>query len=132
MKNVCLFYTVFQVLKGLLSKSCRIQLQLFCFLLFYISFYIRRCNFSQLFITLLSIIWVNVFVTNFPFLTDSPETVNGENEHDKILLSIFPDIFVRPHYQILFLPRNHQKTKQIDWFTQITLILEAKCWTLIQ
>ena len=36
-----------------------------------LSVYISRHHFSQLFRTLLEIIWKKIFVTNYPFLTDS-------------------------------------------------------------
>ena len=47
---------------------------------------------------------------------------------DKNCLSIFPNVLVRHHCQILLLPRNHQKTKKNDWFAHILLKLEAKFW----
>ena len=82
MKNTLLFYIVFQVLKVLLIKICKMSHQIIYFLLFYTSFYINRHHFSQIFRTSLNIICKNIFVRNFPFLTDSlkpPHPVNGQN-----------------------------------------------------
>ena len=54
----------------LLIKISSYSYQLFYFLLFYISFYIRRCHFSELIRISFNIIRKKIFVTNFPFLTD--------------------------------------------------------------
>ena len=70
MKNTCPFYIVFQVLKVCLIKVCKIQPPDLLFLVVFISFYISRYHFSQIFKTSLNIIWKKVSVTNFPFLTD--------------------------------------------------------------
>ena len=70
MKNTCSFYIVFQVLKVFLIKICKIQPLDLLFLVAFISFYISRYHFSQLHSTLSE---KKIFVTNFPFLTDSPK-----------------------------------------------------------
>ena len=69
MKNKRIFYTVLQVLKVILIRSYIYQL--FYFLLFYFSFYVRRYNFLEHFRSLFNIIWKKIFVTSFPFLSDS-------------------------------------------------------------
>ena len=69
-KNAHPLYIVFQVLKVLLVKICKINYQIFYFLLFYISFNISRYPFPQIFRTSFNITWKNIFVTNFPFLMD--------------------------------------------------------------
>ena len=70
MKNTPIFFIVFQVLRVLLKKNVRYSHQIFYFLLFYISCYISR-YFSQIFRTSVSIISKKIFITIFPFLTDS-------------------------------------------------------------
>ena len=55
MRNTYHFYNVFQVL------------------LFYMSFYISRYNFLQLFKTSFNIVGKKIFVTIFLFLTDLPK-----------------------------------------------------------
>ena len=69
MKNIRPFYILFQVLKVLLiKKNLRYNRQIFYSLLFYISFYISEYhlqNFIQHYQK------KRIFVTNFPFLTDS-------------------------------------------------------------
>ena len=65
------FYIVFQILKVLLIKICKIQPLDLLFLVVFISFYIIRYHFSQVFRTSFNIIWKKDFFTNFPFLTDS-------------------------------------------------------------
>ena len=54
MKNTFPFYTVFQVLKVLLGKICNIQLP--DHFIVFISFYISRYHFSQIFRTSFNII----------------------------------------------------------------------------
>ena len=66
------FYIVSQALKVLLIKICKIQSLDLLFLFVFISFYISWYHFSQVFRTSFKIISEkNIFVTNFPFLTDS-------------------------------------------------------------
>ena len=72
-----IFYIVFQVLKVLLIKICKIQSLDLLFLVVFISFYISRYHFSQVFRTSFNIIWKKIFVTNFPFLTDSLNPSQG-------------------------------------------------------
>ena len=64
-----IFYIVFQFLKEVLTKICKVQsLDLsFLVVLFYISIY----HFLQVFKTLSALSGKKIFVTNFPFLTDS-------------------------------------------------------------
>ena len=85
MKNTCPFYNVFQVLKVLLIKICKIL-----FLVVFISFWIRY-HFSQIFRTSFNIIWKKIFVTNFPFLTDSLTPA----KRDKSFLSMLPYLFTK-------------------------------------
>ena len=84
MKNKCPFCIVFQVLKVLLTKICKIQPPDLLFIVVFISFYIRRYHFSQMFRTSFIIILKKIFVMNFPFLTDSlnplPHPLNGQNQ----------------------------------------------------
>ena len=81
-KNTCSFYTVFQVLEVLLIKICKIQPLDLLFLVIFISFYINRYHFSQIFKTSFSIIWKKDFCQNFPFLMESlklPTPLNNQN-----------------------------------------------------
>ena len=93
MKNTCPFYNVFQVLKVLLIKICKIQPPDFYFLLLvvFISFCINRYHFSKIFRTSFNIIWKKIFVTNFPFLTDSLTPA----KRDKSFLSMLPYVFTK-------------------------------------
>ena len=61
-----LFYIVFQVLKVLLIKICKIQSLDLLFLVVFISFYISR-YFSQVFRTSFNIIWKKDFCHKFSF-----------------------------------------------------------------
>ena len=86
MKNTCPFYIAFQVLKLLLIKKFKMQPPDLLFLVVFISFYISRCHFSQFFRTAFNINRKKIFVTNFPFLTDSlnpppppPNPLNCQN-----------------------------------------------------
>ena len=60
-----IFYIVFQVLKVLLIKICKIQSLDLLFLVVFISFYISRYHFSQVFRTSFNIIWKKIFLTIF-------------------------------------------------------------------
>ena len=66
-----IFYIVFQVLKVLLIKICKMQSLDFLFLVVFISFYISRYHFSQVLELHSTLSEKKIFVTNFPFLTDS-------------------------------------------------------------
>ena len=68
MKNTCPFYIVFQILKVILIKLCKIQSPDFLLLLVFISFYISRYHFSQIFRTSFKIIWKKDFRHEFSFL----------------------------------------------------------------
>ena len=67
MKNSCPFYIVFQVLKVRLIKNLKIEPPDFLFLLIvFISCYISRYHFSQIFLEFHSILSVKkIFVTNY-------------------------------------------------------------------
>ena len=56
------------------KKYIRRSHQFICFLLFYISSNMSKYHFWQLFRTSFNMIWKKIFVTNFPFLTDSLRT----------------------------------------------------------
>ena len=64
------FYIVFQVLKVLLIKICKIQSLDLLFLFVFISFSISRYHFYK-FLELHSTLSEKKIITNFPFLTDS-------------------------------------------------------------
>ena len=89
-----IFYIVFQVLKVLLIKICKIQSLDLLFLVVFISFYISRYHFSQVFRTSFNIIWKKDFLTNFPFLTASlkppppPPEQPKSAKHEKVFLSM--------------------------------------------
>ena len=71
MKNTCPFYILFQVLKVLLIKICKIHLADLLFLVVFISFYISRYQFFYKCLELHSTLSEKkIFVSNFPFLTD--------------------------------------------------------------
>ena len=78
-----LFYIVFQVLKVLLIKICKIQSLDLLFLVVFISFYISRYHFSQVFRTSFNIWKKKDFHHKFSFLTDSslkfPHPLNSQN-----------------------------------------------------
>ena len=72
-----IFYIVFQVLKVLLIKICKIQSLDLLFLVVFISFYISRYHFSQVFRTSFNIIWKKDFRHKFSFFnrfTQTPTT----------------------------------------------------------
>ena len=82
MKNTPPFHIIFHVLKVLLIKICKIIQPIFYFLLFYISFYITRHHFSQIFRTSFNIIWKKIFCLKFPLFngfTQTPYPLNGQN-----------------------------------------------------
>ena len=56
-----IFYIVFQVLKVLLIRICKIHSLDLLFLVVFISFYISRYHFSQVFRTSFNIIWKKYF-----------------------------------------------------------------------
>ena len=68
MKNTCPFYIVFQVLKVRLIKVCKIQAPDLLFLVVFISFYISRYHFSQIFRTSFNIVWKKDFRHEFSIL----------------------------------------------------------------
>ena len=77
MKNTPAIYTAFQVLKVILVyiKICKMNHQIFYFLLFYTSLYISRHHFSQIFRTSLNIICKKGFRHKFSFFNVSTETI---------------------------------------------------------
>ena len=74
MKNTPPVYIVFQVLKVLLTKNCKISHQIFYFLLLYISVYISRHHFSQMFRTVFNIIGKKDFCHEFSFFNEFNQT----------------------------------------------------------
>ena len=62
-----IFYIVFQVLKVLLIKICKIESLDLLVLVVFISFYISRYHFSQVFRTSFKIIWKKDFRHKFSF-----------------------------------------------------------------
>ena len=72
--STCPFYISFQVLKVRLIKICKIQPPDLLFLVVFISFYISRFHFSQIFRTLFNIIWKTDFRDDFSFSMDSLNT----------------------------------------------------------
>ena len=79
-KNTCSFYTAFQVLDLRLIEICKIQSLDLLFLVTFISFYINRYHFPQIFYSALS--EREIFVTNISLLTESlkpPTPLNGQN-----------------------------------------------------
>ena len=79
MKNKCLFFIVFQVLKVLLMKICKIQPVDLLFLVVFIKFYISRIAFHKFLELSTFISQKKVLITNFPFLTDSLNPEQTEN-----------------------------------------------------
>ena len=97
MKNKHLFYIVFQVLKVLVIKICKIQPPDLNFFLFLLAFTLAGIIFVKLLELHSTISEKSIFVTNFPFFnrftqTPPPPTLrslNGQN-----LLSIWQKFFV--------------------------------------
>ena len=81
-KNSCLFFMSFQVLKVRLIKICKAEQSDLLFLVVFISLYFSRYHFSQIFRTSFSIIGRKDFCHKFSFLTDSVKhshLLNGQN-----------------------------------------------------
>ena len=77
-----LLYTAFQVLKVCLIKICKAEQSDLSFLIVFISCYISKYHFSQIFRTSFSIISKKDFRHKFHFLTDSlkhPHPSNSQN-----------------------------------------------------
>ena len=115
MKNSYQLYIVFQVLKVLLIKSSFLS----CCLTWV--FTSADIIFYNLFLTSFNIVWKKIFVTNFPFLTDSPKLptplfLDSQNllSMTKIFCLYSLTVFVRHHCQILFLPRSLIRKKMIE------------------
>ena len=70
LKHALFVLFTFQVLKALLIKICKIEPPDLLIIVVFISFYISRYHFSQIFRTSFNI-WKNIFVTNFSFLMNS-------------------------------------------------------------
>ena len=70
MKNTCPFYIAFQVLNIHLIKTCKIEPSDILLFVAFISFYISRYHFSQIFRTSLNIICKKDFRHNFSSLTE--------------------------------------------------------------
>ena len=79
------------ILKVLLRKICKTQPPDRLFLVVFISLYISRYHFSQIFRTSSTLSEKKLFVTNFPFLIDSlrPPTPNGQNPLAKSVTTSF-------------------------------------------
>ena len=80
------FYTVFQVLKVVLIKICKIQSLDLLLLVVFLSFYISRYHFPQVFRTSFNIIWKKVFRQKFFFFSRftqipirPPHPINSQN-----------------------------------------------------
>ena len=77
-----IFYIVFQILKVLLMKIFKIQSVDLLFLIAFISFYISRYHFSQVFRTSFNIIWKKDFHPKFPLSMNSlkppPHLLNSQ------------------------------------------------------
>ena len=79
--HTVVFTRYFKFWRYFLQKICKIQPLDLLFIVF-IGFYISRYHFSQIFKTSFSISERHIFVTNFPFLTDSlklPHPLNRQN-----------------------------------------------------
>ena len=68
-------YIMFQVLKVLLKNICKIQSLDLLFLVVFMSFYISRCHFSQVFRTSFNIIWKKDFRQGFFFFNGFTQTL---------------------------------------------------------
>ena len=118
-------YALFQVLKLLLIKICKIQLLDLLFLVVFISFYISRYHFSQILRTSFNNIWKKDFCHEFSFFikfTQTPQPLNGQNP-----LSM-TKVFYRcslHRWWILFKPMK----KKIDAIQKLydKLILNLSC-----
>ena len=92
-------YIVFWVLKVLFIKYCEIQPPNLLFLVTFISFYINRYHFSQIFKTSFSIIWKKYFCHKFSFfnrVTEPPSslpppypTLNIQNPRQACMTRVF-------------------------------------------
>ena len=95
MKNACLFYRVFQVLKILRIKSCsKIWLPVLLFLVVWHQFLHQEILFFTTFQSLIQNYLKKNFVTNFPFLMDSPKPRSPQCPksamHDESFLLMLP------------------------------------------
>ena len=131
MKNSYQFYIAFQVLKLLLIKSSFLS----CCLAWV--FTSADIIFYNLFLTSFNIVWKKIFVTNFPFLTDSPELptplfLNSQNLLSKMnkfcLYSL--TIFESHHCQIFSVPRFLIRKKN-DWIAQFPNIRSKILLTIL-
>ena len=94
------------------------------FLLFCVSFYISRHNFSQIIRTSSIIIWQKNFVTNFPFLTDSLKPSHPLNSQNS--LSVIK-VFCRCSLTAFFFFRTRASTVIP---TKWCKTFEACTWTI--
>ena len=98
-KNTCSFYTIFLVLEVRLITIYKIQPLDLLFFLIFIRFYINRYHFSQIFTRHSALSERKIFVTNFPFLTESlkppsqphPLKQPKSTKRDKGFLLILPN-----------------------------------------
>ena len=84
MKNTCPFHIVFQVLK---VRLCKIEPPNLLFLAVFISFYIIRYHFSQIFRTSFNIISKKDFRHEFSFLSDSLKPLHSSTENATFAIS---------------------------------------------
>ena len=111
MKNTCPFYIVFQVLKVLLIKLCKVLPPDLLLLLVFISFYISRYHFSQIFRTSFNIISKNDICHEFSFFNEfiqTPYPLNSQNPLSvtkvfcrcslTIFMAVLPLYFVRLYF----------------------------------
>ena len=90
---------LFQVLKVLLIKICKIQSLDLLFLAVSVSFYISRYHFSQVFRTSFNIVWKKDFHHKFSFLNGFTQTRSPpppyqpkSAKRDKSFLSMLPNL----------------------------------------
>ena len=97
MKNTCPFYIVFQVLKILLIKNSKVQPPGLLFLLFLLAFTLGDIIFHK-FLELHSVLSKKrIFLTKFPFLTDSLKAHDPLNLEKRFLLML-------PYYKTIIDP----------------------------
>ena len=94
-----ILYIVFQVLKVLLKNICKIQSLDLLFLVVFISFYISRYHFSQVFRTSFNIIWKKDFCQRFFFFNGFTQTLTPPASYqpksakrNKRFLSMLPNL----------------------------------------
>ena len=107
------FLIVFKVLQVTLTNICKISHQIFYFLLFYVSFYISRYNFSQIIRTSFIVIWKKDSLK-------PPHPLNGQNP-----LSV-TKVFCRCSLIVLFFRTRGSTVIPTNWCKTF----EACTWTM--